>query len=135
MARMVRRTEVNECRQCSTFCDRVIQPSSCVAAGCAFLYQYDDPLSGIRYMGCLQKVFASEIDVEMFEAAERTRTGYGAVKITGQPLRRCGFEVERAYAGTAAEGSRCVNRRFFDAPDGGPDGLRAFDLRDGLTSA
>lgn len=135
MARMVRRTEVNECRQCSTFCDRVIQPSSCVAAGCAFLYQYDDPLSGIRYMGCMQKVFATEIDVAMFEAAERTRAGFGAVKVAAPPLRRCQFEVEQAYAATESEGRRCVNRRFFDAPDTGPDALRAFDLRDGLTSA
>ena len=135
MARMARRTQGNECRQCSTFCDRVIHPASCVAADCAFLYHYDDALSGKRYLGCLQKVFDAEIDVEMFEAAERTREGYGAVTIARTPLRRCAFEVERAYAGTEAEGSRCVNRRFFDAPDAGPDALRAFDLRDGLASA
>ena len=135
MARMARRIEATECRRCSTFCDRVINPASCVAAGCAFLYQYDDPLSGLRYMGCMQKVFESEIDVEMFEAAERTRAGYGAVKLAGAPLRRCQLEVERAYVGTESEGKRCVNRRFFDAPDSGPDALRAFDLRHGLSSA
>ena len=61
------------------------------------LYQYDDPLSGRRYMGCLHKVFATEIDVALFEEAERTRTGYGAVKLAGAPLRRCAFQVERAF--------------------------------------
>jgi hypothetical protein len=132
MARAARDTQETECRQCSTFCDRVIRPASCVQAGCAFLFQYDDPLSGRRYMGCMQKVFAPEIDVEMFEAAERTRLGFGAVKLSRPPLRRCAFEIERAYAGTDAEGGRCVNRRFFDLPDGGPDALRAFDLRSGL---
>jgi len=132
MAPTARQTQGNECRRCSTFCDRVIHPATCVAAECAFLYHYDDPLSGTRYLGCLQKVFEAEIDVEMFEAAERTRAGYGAVALSRTPLRRCAFEVERAYAGTAAEGARCVNRRFFDAPDGGPDALRAFDLRAGL---
>ena len=43
MARMARRTQANECRQCSTFCDRVIKPSSCIASNCPALYHYDDP--------------------------------------------------------------------------------------------
>ena len=61
------------------------------------LYQYDDQLSGRRFMGCLYKVFATEIDVALFEQAERTRAGYGAVKLAGAPLRRCAFHVERAF--------------------------------------
>ena len=135
MARIIRQTEANECRRCSTFCDRIIKPASCLAAGCVFLYEFDDPLSGRRYMGCLQKVFASEIDVELFASAEATRAGFGAVKLSGTPLRRCAFEIEQAYAGTSAEGPRCSNRRFFDLPDAGPDAIRAFDLRDGLATA
>ncbi len=97
MARAIRRTQVNECRQCSTFCDRVIRPSSCVAAACPSLYQYDDPFSGRRFMGCLHKVFATEIDVAMFEAAERTRAGFGAVKLAGPPRAGCDFGVEQAF--------------------------------------
>jgi hypothetical protein len=131
MARMARRSRTNECRRCATFCDRVIHPASCVAAGCSYLYAYDDPLTGRRYMGCLQKVFATEIDVELFEQAERSRTGFGAVKLAAAPLRRCEFSVERAFDGPG----QCVNRRFFDWPDSGPDGVRAFDLRDGLDAA
>jgi hypothetical protein len=131
MARAIRRTETTECRQCSTFCDRVIRPATCVAAGCPALYQYDDPLSGRRFMGCLHKVFATEIDVDLFAQAERTRVGFGAVKLARAPLRRCEFEVEQAFDWRApSEG--CVNRRFFDWPDEGSDAVRAFDLRDGL---
>ena len=48
-------------------------------------------------MGCLHKVFATEIDVAMFEEAERTRAGFGAVKLAGAPLRRCDFRVEQAF--------------------------------------
>src|SRR4051812_27669300 len=129
MARVARQKQVNECRQCSTFCDRVIKPSSCVASNCPALYQYDDPLTGRRYMGCLHKVFATEIDVELFQQAERTRNGFGAVKLAAAPLRRCQFDVERAYE---AEEDACVNRRFFDSPDEAPDAVRAFDLRDRL---
>ncbi len=131
MARAIRRTQLNECRQCSTFCDRVIRPATCVAAECPALYQYDDPLSGRRYMGCLHKVFATEIDVALFEAAERTRHGYGAVKLAGAPLRHCEFQVERAFD-WGQLGDMCVNRRFLDAPDAGSDAIRAFDLRDRL---
>ena len=130
MARMARRTKANECRQCSTYCDRVIAPATCVATGCPYLYAYDDPLSGRRYMGCLQQVFATEIDVEMFREAERTRQGFGSVRLAAAPLERCRFTVEQAYDGRGLEAYRCVNKRFFDWPDGGRDAVRAFDLRD-----
>jgi hypothetical protein len=130
MARIVRRTEVNECRRCSTFCDRVIAPASCVADGCPYLYSYDDPLSGRRYMGCVQKVFATEIDVELFRQAERTRAGFGTVRLANTPLRCCRFTVEQAYDGKGTDAYRCVNKRFFDWPDEAPDAVRAFDLRD-----
>jgi hypothetical protein len=129
MAHLSRRIEANECRQCSTFCDRVIKPATCVAAECPALYQYDDPLSGRRFMGCLHKVFSVEIDVELFAEAELTRAGFGAVKLSGAPRRRCQFQVEQAFAG---DGQGCVNRRFFDWPDVAPDAVKAFDLRDQL---
>ena len=130
MAPKLRRSEVAECRQCGTYCDRVIRPSSCVAAGCPALYHYDDELTGRRYMGCLHKVFSVEIDVELFKEAERTRLGFGAVKLAGPPLRRCEFAVERAFPDRHE--SQCVNIRFFDLPDAAPDAVRAFDLRDRL---
>ena len=50
-------------------------------------------------MGCLHKVFATEIDVELFAQAERTPAGFGTVKLAGAPLRRCAFTVEQAYDG------------------------------------
>ena len=130
MARIVRRTEANECRQCSTYCDRVIAPATCVADDCPYLYAYDDPLTGRRYMGCVQQVFATEIDVELFRDAERTRAGFGTVRLANAPLRRCRFSVEQAFDGKGLEAYRCVNKRFFDWPDEGPDAVRAFDLRD-----
>jgi len=130
MARVARQKQVNECRQCSTFCDRVIKPSSCIASDCPALYQYDDPLTGRRYMGCLQQVFTSEIDVDMFRQAERTRLGFGTVRLTNAPLRRCRFTVEQAYDGRGLAAYQCVNKKFYDWPDLAPDAIRAFDLRD-----
>lgn len=130
MARLARRAAANECRQCSTYCDRVIAPSTCVAAECSYLYRYDDPLTGRRFMGCVQKVFTAEIDVDLFQAAERSRVGFGTVRLARAPLRRCAFTVEQAFEGQGAAAYRCVNPRFFDWPDEGPDAVRAFDLRD-----
>jgi hypothetical protein len=129
MARIIRQTDVNECRRCGTFCDRVIAPAACLARSCPFLYAYDDSRSGRRYMGCMQKVFSSEIDVELFREAERTRAGFGTVRMSRAPLALCAFEIERAHELPAGE-ERCVNPRFSDWPDAADGAIRAFDLRD-----
>jgi hypothetical protein len=134
MARAARRTEANECRRCGCFCDRVISPASCVQAACPALYAYDDPLSGRRYIGCTHKVFDCEIDLELFREAERTRAGFGAVKVTGTPRAVCDFSIEQAWE-ARDERHRCVNRRFWDWPDAAADAVRAFDLRDSLGPA
>jgi hypothetical protein len=119
-----------ECRQCCAFCDRVLLPSGCIESGCQYLYLYDDEKSGRRYMGCLNKVFKVEIDVELFREAERTRHGFGGVKLTGSPLPQCRTVVERAYHG-GGDAFCCVNPRFFDEPaDAAAEA--EFDLRNGL---
>jgi hypothetical protein len=130
MGRVVRRTEANECRRCAAFCDRVIAPATCVESHCPNLYAYDDGLSGRRYMGCLQGVFATEIDVELFERAERSRAGFGTVRLAREPLARCRFEVEQAFVSDGDGDFACINKAFFDWPDSAPDAIRAFDLRD-----
>ena len=129
MAVRAKTKEATECRQCCAFCDKTVHPRGCIEADCPFLYTYEEEQSGRQYMGCLQKVFGVEIDVEMFRKAERTRAGYGGVKAMREPLPMCPFTVEKSYeaAGPAFE---CVNPRFFDAADGEPGGYRAFDLRD-----
>jgi hypothetical protein len=121
--------ETAECRQCCAFCDRVLLPSGCIDSGCPYLYLYDDEKTGRRFMGCLNDVFRVEIDVELFREAERTRHGFGGVKLTGSPTSRCRTSVERAYHG-GGDAFECVNPRFFDEP--GPEPAAEFDLRDRL---
>ena len=89
------------------------------------------PAAGRRYMGCLHKVFATEIDVELFREAERTRQGLRRGELAARAAASAAVHG-RAGATTAAgcEADRCVNRRFFDWPDAGTDAVRAFDLRD-----
>ena len=124
-------TAVGECRQCRTFCDKLVEPRGCIELRCGYLYSYEDPLSGRRFMGCMRKVFKAEIDVEAFEAAERAG-GYGGLKMSGEPLPHCQFTVEPSYEGDGPA-HECVNPRFFDCTDEGGEGLRVFDLRDALT--
>ena len=122
--------ELHECRQCCSFCDRVVHPSGCISSGCQYLYLYDDEDTGRRYKGCMNKVFRGEIDQELFEQAERTRHGFGGVKMTRVPLPQCRASVERAYDGYT-EAFDCVNPEFFRKPQA-DDFDEAFDLRDEL---
>lgn len=119
-----------ECRQCCSFCDRLVLPSGCIEADCRYLYVYDDEETGARYMGCLNKVFTAEIDVALFREAERTRHGYGGVRMTRTPLPQCQSAVERAYGGDG-EAFECANPGFFEVPTD-ERAAGAFDLRDRL---
>ena len=118
-------TKIGECRQCRSFCDKMIEPRSCVEMGCRFLYSFIDSLTGTQYVGCMQEVFRAKVELE----GVLQSGGFGGVKLTGTPLAHCPFEVERAYDGPGSAHD-CVNRRFFDCADDGPEGLKAFDLRD-----
>lgn len=129
MPQAARQEELSECRQCCSFCDRVVLPSGCLDANCPYLYLYDDEATGRRFMGCLNKVFKVEIDVELFRESERTRHGFGGVKLTGAPIPRCRTAVERAYHG-CGDAFDCVNPRFFEDP--APPTAADFDLRDAL---
>jgi hypothetical protein len=116
-----------ECRQCRSFCDKLIEPRGCIEMGCRYLYSYMDMLDGRTYLGCMQEVFGAELELE----SVLVPGGFGGIKMTGAPLPQCQFTVERAYEGTGPAYD-CVNPRFFDCTDQGPEGLRAFDLRDAL---
>ncbi|MEZ5077934.1 MAG: hypothetical protein R2725_10865 [Solirubrobacterales bacterium] len=119
------RTQLGECRQCRSFCDKMVEPRGCVELGCRFLYSYVDRLTGEQYVGCVREVFGADVELD----AVLRPGGFGGVKMTGEPLPHCQFAVERAYEGEGGS-YECVNRRFFDCTDGGSEGLRAFDLRD-----
>jgi hypothetical protein len=79
----------------------------------------------------MRKVFRAEIDLDMFDLAEAAE-GFGGIKMTGEPLPQCQFTVEPCYDGDG-QGYDCVNPRFFDCTDDGPEGIRAFDIRNVLS--
>ncbi len=123
-----RKAKAGECRQCQAFCDKLVDPAGCIEIGCRYLYAYEDQLSGRTYVGCINKVYKGEVDLDAVGAGGR---GFGGIKMTGDPLPQCQFVVERAYEGDGPA-YECTNRRFFDCPEGGTDGFNVFDLRNAL---
>ncbi len=106
-----------ECRRCEVHCDKVVYPAACVTKACPFLYAIEE--FGHKYIGCMQKVFDVEIDTDLLAVAERSRSGFGAVKAIRQPLPMCKTQVESCYDNRATE-LGCVNPEFSELPVGEP---------------
>ena len=106
-----------ECRRCEVHCDKVVYPGACVEKACPFLYAIEEV--GHRYIGCMQNVFDVEIDVDLLAAAERTRSGFGAVKAMRHPLPMCTTAIDQCYE-TRMDDLGCVNPEFKELPVGAP---------------
>jgi hypothetical protein len=106
-----------ECRRCEVHCDKVVYPAACVSKACPFLYAIEE--FGHKYIGCMQKVYDVEIDAELLAAAERSHSGFGAVKTVRKPLPMCKTEVDSCYESRSGD-LGCVNPEFFELPVGEP---------------
>jgi hypothetical protein len=106
-----------ECRRCDVHCDKVVYPGACLERACPFVYAYEE--FGHTYVGCMQKVYDVEIDLDLLRAAEARRGGFGAVAAKRKPLPMCKVEVESCYDSRAGE-LGCVNPEFHELPVGQP---------------
>ena len=106
-----------ECRRCEVHCEKVVYPGACLERSCPFVYAYE--AWGHTYVGCMQKVYEVEIDLDLLRAAERRRAGFGAIKAKRKPLPMCKAEVERTYDQRLEE-LGCVNPEFSELPVGRP---------------
>jgi hypothetical protein len=107
-----------ECRRCEVHCDKVVYPSACVERGCPFMYAYEE--FGHTYIGCMQRVYAVEIDLAMLREAEARNEGFGAMRTTRAPLPMCRVEVEECYGEERSGELGCVNPEFHELPVGRP---------------
>jgi hypothetical protein len=107
-----------ECRRCEVHCDKVVYPSGCVERACPFMYAYEE--FGHTYIGCMQRVYGVEIDLEMLREAEARREGFGAMRTTRAPLPMCRVEVEGCYGEERSGELGCVNPEFHELPVGRP---------------
>ncbi|MGB2874248.1 MAG: hypothetical protein WBB76_02100 [Gaiellaceae bacterium] len=106
-----------ECRRCEVHCDKVVYPGACVERACPFLYAYEE--FGHTYVGCMQRVYEVDIDLDLLREAESRRGGFGAVRATAPPLPFCQVEVEGCYENRADE-LGCINPEFHELPVGEP---------------
>ena len=116
-----------ECRRCGVHCDKVVYPAACIDRACPFVYAYEE--FGHTYIGCMQKVYEVEIDVDLLREAEARRGGFGAVRSVRQPLPMCRVEVEETYR-TPRRRPRLREPRVLGAAGRAADlpGLRAASL-------
>jgi hypothetical protein len=105
-----------ECRRCGVHCDKIVYPAACVERSCPFLYAYTE--FGHTYVGCMQRVYAVDIDLDLLRAAEEEK-GFGAIKAQRVPLPMCRAEVEPCYEHRTDE-LGCVNPEFFEVPQSQP---------------
>src|SRR3954470_11286463 len=102
-----------ECRRCEVHCDKVVYPAACLDRSCPFVYAYQG--WGHTYIGCMQKVYEVEIDVDLLRELETHRPGFRAIKQERRPLPMCKAEVERTYEARSEE-LGCVNPEFSELP-------------------
>ena len=101
------------CRHCDVHCEKIVYPGACIRMACPFVYAYE--AWGHTYMGCLQKVFDVEIDLELLRSAESTRSGFGAVRARRAALPMCEVEVVETYVSREDE-IGCRNPEFHELP-------------------
>ena len=107
-----------ECRRCDVHCDKVVYPAACLERSCPFVYAYRE--FGHTYVGCMQRVFGVEIDIDMLRAAEARKPGFGAILARRRPLPMCKAEIERTYESRLDDELGCVNPEFDELPVGEP---------------
>jgi hypothetical protein len=107
-----------ECRRCDVHCDKVVYPSACLKSACPFVYAFEE--FGHTYIGCMQKVFEVEIDLDLLRAAERTHGGFGAVRSVRPPLPMCRVEIEECYGVERSGELGCINPEFHELPAASP---------------
>jgi hypothetical protein len=122
----LRPQEETECRRCRVHCDKIVYPAACVERACPFLYAYEE--RGRTYVGCMQKVYDVEIDLELLGEAQGRKGGFGGVKAVRQPLPMCKSDVASCYENRADE-LGCVNPEFSELPRGRPS-FRVVDQGD-----
>jgi hypothetical protein len=117
----VRRADALECRACPVVCERVVYPSHCLRTSCRYAYAVDEHET--RFFGCVQHVFAAELDISAFNGGGRADP-YGPLRARCEPRRECRAGVEQAY-GFLYSWNECVNPVFLRDPESfAPEAVR-----------
>lgn len=83
------------CRSCPVWCDRVVEPAGCIESSCPMLYVHE--ASERRFFGCMRRIFEVEVDLDRFQRAERTRLGFGGLRVAREPLPICRVAIAPSH--------------------------------------
>jgi hypothetical protein len=99
-------------------CERVVYPSHCVQSDCPRLYAHVD--GGVTWIGCIDKVFTSEVDVDLLMQQEAGHPGFGALRAEGPPRRECKAAIDRTFP--HRDGGECTQPAFRASHPEAPQG-------------
>ncbi len=89
-------------------CDKVVLPVGCIESACPRLYAYEE---GERtFVGCLDRIFGVELDLDAFQRIEAMTAGFGGLRAAREPHSYCRTDVDTAYEHRAV--GACVNPDF-----------------------
>ena len=96
----LRATKTGECRQCRSFCDKMVEPRGCVEMRLPLPLQLRRPASpASQYVGCMQEVFGAEVELDAVLRAGRLR------RRQDDRRRRCRTASSRSSGPTRARAS------------------------------
>ena len=101
------------CRACPVRCER--------------LYAHEE--GGVRWLGCVDKVFTGEIDAARLAQVEAEHPGFGALIAERTPNDFCPAAIDRTFP-DRADGP-CVNPAFVEGLPEAPQGREPLHTRRG----
>lgn len=108
-------------------CERVVYPANCIAISCPRLYAHED--DGVTWIGCIDGVFTSQVDVGALMALEEVAPGFGALRAEGTPRPECKAAIDRTFPHRDEGG--CTQPAFRTAYPDAPQGREPLRLRPG----
>ena len=104
----------------------MVYPAHCVAIDCPRLYAHEQ--DGVRWIGCIDAVFACEVDVAALRAVEAAHPGFGALRAEGQPRTQCKVAIDPTFP--HRDGEACSQPAFRTSYPEAPQGREPLRTRD-----
>ena len=108
-------------------CERVVYPANCVAISCPRLYAHEE--DGVTWIGCVDSVFTSQVDVEALMAMEASNPGFGALRAEGAPRAECKAAIDRTFP--QRDDGHCTEPAFRASHPEAPGGREPLRTRRG----
>ena len=99
-------------------CERVVYPAHCVQIDCPRLYAHEQ--DGVRWIGCIDKVFSAEVDLGRLLEQDAVHPGFGALLAERAPRAECKAAIDPTFPHRDADACTepAFRTSFPEAPEG-----------------